>query len=141
MDILVKDNIRINCVGMDKEQVIGEIGKMLISGGYVDDRYTQYMLDKEKVFNTAIGNQVAIPHCIEEGRESVLKSGIAIMVFPEGIDWGSDEPVRIVIGIAGKGDEHMEILGKIAITLSEISEVERIVNSSVDDIYKTFVEV
>ncbi len=41
------------------------------------------------------------------------------------MDWGG-EPVTFVVGIAGKGDEHLEILSQIAILFSDEDEVERL---------------
>ena len=72
--ILQKKNIILNCQSKAKEDVIKEIGKIFYDDGYTTEKYTQAMLDKEKVFNTAIGNAVAIPHGIEEGKCEVKKS-------------------------------------------------------------------
>ncbi len=36
---------------------------------------------------------------------------------------------KLVIGIAGKGDDHLDILSKISIVVSEEENVERIVNA------------
>ena len=135
--ILQKKNIILNCQPKAKEDIIKEIGKIFYDDGYTTEKYTQAMLDKEKVFNTAIGNAVAIPHGIEEGKCEVKKSGLVIMTFPQGTDWGG-ETVKLVIGIAGVGDEHIDILSNIAITCCDEDEVDEILKSSVDDIYNTF---
>ena len=44
------------------------------------------------------------------------------MRYDGGVDWGG-EPVTFVVGIAGKGDEHLEILSQIAILFSDEDEV------------------
>jgi PTS system mannitol-specific IIC component len=36
-----------------------------------------------------------------------------VVRYPNGIDWNGKE-VKFVIGIAGAGNEHMDLLGKIA---------------------------
>ncbi|WP_298587827.1 PTS sugar transporter subunit IIA [uncultured Megasphaera sp.] len=138
--ILQKKNIILNCQPKAKEDIIKEIGKIFYDDGYTTEKYTQAMLDKEKVFNTAIGNSVAIPHGIEEGKCEVKKSGLVIMTFPQGTDWGG-ETVKLVIGIAGVGDEHIDILSNIAVTCSDEDEVDEILKSSVDDIYNTFANI
>ncbi|KIR02969.1 PTS system, mannitol-specific IIA component [Lachnospiraceae bacterium TWA4] len=97
------------------------------------------MLDKEKVFNTAIGNEIAIPHGIEASKDSIKQSGIAIMVFPNGTDWNG-EKVRVVIAIAGRGDEHLDILAKIAGNLADTDDIDNLVASDVDAIHKMFVD-
>lgn len=140
-EILKKENIFQNCTDTDKNEVILKMGELLYNNGYVEKEYIQGMLDKEKVFNTNIGNEVAIPHGIEETRKNVLNTGIGIMIFPQGIDWGNGEKVKIVIGIAAKGDEHLEILGQIAMLLSEPEDVVKVVNSDTVTIYKLFTDV
>ncbi len=135
--ILQKKNIRLGCKAMSKEEAIKAMGSILVDSGYVNERYIDAMLERETVFSTNIGNGIAIPHGVEAGKKEVMKSGIGIMVFPEGIDWNG-EMVRVVIGIAGVGDEHLDILSKIAETLSEEEEVERVVNSDADQIYQMF---
>ena len=57
MEILQKKNIILNCQPKAKEDVIKEIGKIFCEDGYTTEKYTQAMLDKEQVFNTAIGNK------------------------------------------------------------------------------------
>lgn len=138
--ILLKENILTNQSEKPKEEVIREIGRRLLIGGYIEVGYLDGMLEKETVFNTNIGNQIAIPHGIESSRNYILKTGIVVLTFPEGTDWGDGERVKVVVGIAGKGQEHMDILEKIAVKLSEPVEVECFMQYSQDEIYQMFVE-
>ena len=78
-EILERKNIILNSDLKTKKDVIKAMGKMLTDSGYTTEKYIQAMLDKEKVFNTAIGNFVAIPHGIESGKVEVLKTGLAVM--------------------------------------------------------------
>jgi PTS system mannitol-specific IIA component len=137
-EILKKENIILACSPAPKEEIIAKIGHILKDSGYCTETYVQGMLAKEKVFNTNIGNQIAIPHGIEDVRDEVLMSGMAMMIFPEGTDWGTDEKVKIVIGIAGKGNEHMSLLSRIAIYFMDPANVEHIVHSDVNEIYSIF---
>lgn len=59
------------------------------------------------------------------------------MTFPEGTDWNGTT-VKLVIGIAAAGDEHVDILSNIAVTCSDEDDVEDVVHSSVDEIYNMF---
>lgn len=138
--ILLKENILTNQSEKPKEEVIREIGRRLLTGGYIEEGYLDGMLEKETVFNTNIGNQIAIPHGIESSRNYILKTGIVVLTFPEGTDWGDGERVKVVVGIAGKGQEHMDILEKIAVKLSEPAEVECFMQYSQEEIYQMFVE-
>ena len=79
------------------------------------------------------------PHGVEEAKRAVKKSGIAVMVIPDGVVWNDGEKVKLIIGIAGVGDEHLEILGNIAENFSTMEEVEKLVASNdVDYIYDKF---
>ena len=137
MELLQKKNIIVNCKAKEKEEIIREIGQILCSSGYVEESYIEGMLLREQSFSTNIGNNIAIPHGVEAAKKDIKSSGIAVMTFPEGTLWNG-EVVKIVIGIAGKGDEHLEILANIADKLSTVKAVEDMVKSSVDEIYANF---
>ena len=108
--ILETKNIFINQKPANKEDIIRKIGDIFSSQGYTNEYYTQAMLDKEKVFNTYIGNGVAIPHGIEEAKKHIMKTGLVLMTIPEGQDWGGPEKARVIIGIAAVGREEFEII-------------------------------
>ena len=102
--------------------------------------YIQAMKERENVVSTFMGNTLAIPHGTDEAKESVLHSGLSLLQIPDGVDWGGEE-VKVVVGIAGKDGEHLDLLSKIAITFSEEANVERIVNAkSADEIKAVFEE-
>ena len=136
--ILETKNIFLNQKPGNKEDVIRKIGDIFSSQGYTNEYYTQAMLDKEKVFNTYIGNELAIPHGIEEAKKHILKTGLVLMTFPEGQDWGAAEKVKVVIGIAAVGDEHLDVLGKIAMTFSDKAGVEKLLTMTEDEISAYF---
>jgi PTS system mannitol-specific IIA component len=48
-----------------------------------------------------------------------------VVRYDGGVDWDGN-PVTFVVGIAGKGDEHLEILSQIAILFSEEDDVARL---------------
>ena len=136
--VLLKKNIILNNAPVDKETAIRTIGKLLVDSGYVTEKYVDGMVAKEDVFNTAIGNSLAIPHGIESVIGEIKNSGLAIMTYPEGIDWGDGETVKLVIAVASAGDDHVETLGKIAMTCESEEAVEKILHMSVDEIYELF---
>ena len=70
------------------------------------------------MMTTYMGMGLAIPHGTAGAKEKVLRSGISVLQYPEGIDFG-DEKAYLVIGIAGVGDEHLEILAKISSALED----------------------
>ncbi|QHQ59471.1 PTS transporter subunit EIIA [Anaerocolumna sedimenticola] len=137
MELLQKTNIVLGCKAKPKEDVIREVGRLLYESGYVDENYIDAMLKRELSFSTNIGNGIALPHGVEEAKKDIKKSGIAVMIFPEGTMW-KDEMVYVVIGIAGVGDEHLEVLANIADILSAPEAVDNLRTSSVDEIYNLF---
>ena len=136
--VIEKQNIYLNQKPDTKENVIRRIGAVFSERGYTDESYTQAMLDKEKVFNTYMGNFVALPHGIEEAKKDIKKTGIVIMTFPEGQDWGAKELVKVVIGIAAVGNEHLEVLSKIALSFSDAKGIDQLLSMSEEEICAMF---
>ncbi|MDO4615762.1 MAG: PTS mannitol transporter subunit IICBA, partial [Lachnospiraceae bacterium] len=136
--ILIKNNIRMNLPSVSKEEVIREMGRVLYECGYVTEKYTEAMLLKEDVFNTAIGNYLAIPHGIEGMTGEIKNAGLAIFTYPDGVDWGEGEIVKLVIGVASVGSEHVEVLAQIAQACETEEAVDKILEMSVDEVYEIF---
>ena len=81
-----------------------------------------------------MGNDVAIPHGTEEAKADVIKSGVTIIQVPDGVDFDGNK-VRLIFGIAGKAGGHLEILSAIAVTCSEMENVEKMATAkTVDEI-------
>lgn len=138
-NILNKKYIKMNLPSVTKEEAIKAAGSLLVKGGYVKENYIEYMLQREKECKTSIGNYVAIPHGIAKSKEEIMKSGIVVLQYPDGIDYDGDI-VKLVIGIAGKNDEHLEILGNIAEIISDEKEVEKLVQTKdLEEIYQRFI--
>ncbi|MDD3027607.1 MAG: PTS sugar transporter subunit IIA [Erysipelotrichaceae bacterium] len=132
--LLKKENIIINAKAADKDDAINQVGKILFDSGYVLQEYIQGMHEREKTFATYMGNYLALPHGVEQVKDAIVNSGIAIMIFPDGVDWDGND-AKIVIGIAGKGGEHMTILANIATKLIDINVCEQLIASDQDTIY------
>ncbi|GAE36877.1 PTS sugar transporter subunit IIA [Halalkalibacter akibai] len=130
LPILSKENILLNEKVDTRENAIKKTGELLVSRGYVEPSYIDRMLEREQLTSTYMGNFVAIPHGTEEGKQAVKESGIAIIQVPEGVEFGEGNVVKLLIGIAGKGDEHLDILSQIAIVCSEEENVEQIVSAT-----------
>lgn len=134
--LLEKKNIVLNCKPVSPEEAIKAVGKRMMESGYVEEAYIQGMLDREASFSVAIGSHVAIPHGTEESRKAIKKTGLIVMTYPEGIEWG-DETVRLVVGIASTGEDHLGILGKIVEVAETEEDTDALVdNASVDQLYK-----
>ncbi len=134
--LLEKKNIVLNCKPVSPEEAIKAVGKRMVESGYVEESYIQGMLDREASFSVAIGSHVAIPHGTEESRKAIKKTGLIVMTYPEGIQWG-DELVRLVVGIASTGEDHLGILGKIVEVAETEEDTDKLVDdATVDQLYK-----
>lgn len=136
--MLKKENIVLNQNAATKEDVIKQVGQILVDQGAVEPAYIDSMLAREEVVSTFMGNGLAIPHGTDEGKTSVIESGLSLVQIPDGVDFDGNE-AKVVLGIAGKENEHLEMLQKIAVIFSEEENAEKVINaSSADEIISLF---
>ncbi|MFJ7826099.1 PTS sugar transporter subunit IIA [Psychrobacillus sp. NPDC096623] len=130
LPILTEENILLSQQLATKEEAIRLAGQILVDKGYVEAGYIEKMLEREEMTSTFMGNFVAIPHGTDDAKKEVKESGITIIQVPDGVDFGDGNLVKLIFGIAGKGNDHLDILSNIAITVSEVENVEKIVNAT-----------
>ncbi|WP_425374521.1 PTS sugar transporter subunit IIA [Mesobacillus boroniphilus] len=137
--ILTKENILLNKSLNTKEEAIKLTGSVLVDRGYVEPNYIEKMMEREELTSTYMGNFVAIPHGTEDSKQFVKESGISFIQVPEGVDFGGGNIVKLLIGIAGKNDEHLSILSNIAIVCSEEENIEKLISAkSPEEIIEIF---
>lgn len=134
-DILSIENIRLNQNAASSDEAIISIGRQLARTGYVDEPYIQGMLNRDHDITTYIGNDIAIPHGEYEVKDYVKKTGLAVDIYPDGVEWAGQK-ARIVIGIAATTDEHVRILQNIAEKLSDMEMVEKVVKGDARFIHR-----
>ena len=127
--ILKSDNIILGLKSESKEEAIERAGKMLVKEGYVNNNYIAAMQEREKIVSTYIGMGIAIPHGVGEAKKEVKESGIVVLQYPDGVVFG-DDLAYLVIGIAGFGDDHLEILSNIATSLEDETLVDKLKNTN-----------
>ena len=136
--VLKKEGIKTGLKSVDKETAIRAAGQLLCDLGFTDEAYIQAMVARENMVSTYMGMGVAIPHGTYDAKEDVKKTGIVVMQYPEGVDFG-EEKAYLIIGIAGVGDEHLEILGNIVASLEDEELLENLKkDADIDTIIKTF---
>ncbi len=141
-EILTPATIELGARLDSQEEAIRRAGKLLVDNGNVDERYIDSMFEREESVSTFMGNAVAIPHGTNDSKQWVEKSGLSVITVPDGVEYGDGDIAMLVIGIAGKGDEHLEMLSKIAIVCSEEENVVKIVQSqSKEELLAFFDEV
>lgn len=121
--VLLKEGIRVGLPSTDKESAIRAAGALLAKLGYVDETYADAMVERENLVTTYMGLGVAIPHGTSQKKETVKKSGIVLLQYPDGVDFG-DEKAYLVFGIAGVGDEHLDLLANVCDILEDEDALE-----------------
>ncbi|WP_138493893.1 PTS sugar transporter subunit IIA [Paenibacillus pinistramenti] len=133
MSILSKDKILLSATAADKVEAIRIAGELLVKAGHVEPVYVDHMIERENIVSTYMGNGLAIPHGTKEGKDVIHSTGLSIVRFPEGVDFGGDEPAFVVIGIAGAGGDHMQILTNVAMIFSEDESLEMVMNAPTEE--------
>ena len=111
-EVLRPGNIRTGLSSEPKEAAIRRAGELLAAGGYVEPGYADAMLRREESATTYMGMGIAIPHGTSDAKKCVLHSGIVVLQYPGGVAFG-DEKAYLVVGIAGVGDAHLDILARL----------------------------
>jgi PTS system mannitol-specific IIA component len=123
--VLELQQINLHGTATTSASAIDEAGRILIATGAVTAEYPRYMHDREILVSTYMGNFLAIPHGTNEGKDTVLGSALSFVRYDDPIDWGGN-PVRFVVGIAGKDGGHMDVLSSIALIFSDEEQVDRL---------------
>ena len=123
--VICREGVRLNQKSVSKEEAIQAAGELLVKLGYVDESYIPAMQEREKLVTTYMGMGVAIPHGTSQAKGTVKKTGIVFLQYPEGVDFG-DEKAQLVFGIAGIGNEHMDLLAKICNMLEDEEVLEKL---------------
>ncbi|EJJ0660791.1 fused PTS fructose transporter subunit IIA/HPr protein [Cronobacter sakazakii] len=110
----------------DKEAAIRQIADALVKAGNVSAGYVDGMLAREKQTSTFLGNGIAIPHGTTDTRDQVLKTGVQVFQFPQGVAWGDDQVAYVAIGIAASSDEHLGLLRQLTHVLSDDAIAEQL---------------
>ncbi|WP_163035324.1 PTS sugar transporter subunit IIA, partial [Pseudomonas viridiflava] len=104
---------------VDKNAALELIADHLVADGLVAEGYLTGLMNREQQGSTFLGQGIAIPHGTPETRDLVSTTGVRLMQFPEGVDWGDGQMVYLAIGIAAKSDEHLRLLQLLTRALGE----------------------
>lgn len=136
--ILVEEGIKTGLKSVPMNDAITAAGKLLNELGYVDEEYIPAMIRRNEEASVYMGMGIAIPHGTVDAKNKVKKSGIVILQYPEGVEFGG-EKAQLVIGIAGVGDEHLAILGRITEVLDDEKQLEMMkTTENIDEIMEIF---
>ncbi len=111
---------------VNKEEAIRQVAAALVSAGNVAEGYVAGMLAREQQTSTFLGNGIAIPHGTTDTRDQVLKTGVQVYQFPQGVTWGEGQTAYVAIGIAASSDEHLGLLRQLTHVLSDDAVAEQL---------------
>ena len=126
------ENIFLGRTAATKEEAIRFAGEQLVKGGYVQPEYVEAMLEREKLTPTYLGESIAVPHGTVEAKDRVLKTGVVFCQYPEGVRFGDedDEIARLVIGIAARNNEHIQVITSLTNALDDETVIERLAHTT-----------
>ncbi|MDU1085232.1 MAG: PTS mannitol transporter subunit IICBA, partial [Leclercia adecarboxylata] len=126
------DNIFLGRTASHKEEAIRFAGEQLVKGGYVQPEYVEAMLEREKLTPTYLGESIAVPHGTVEAKDRVLKTGVVFCQYPAGVRFGEEEDdiARLVIGIAARNNEHIQVITSLTNALDDETVIERLANTT-----------
>ncbi|GIE82923.1 hypothetical protein Aph02nite_88730 [Actinoplanes philippinensis] len=105
--------IRLGETAAGRDDAIRRCGEVLVEIGAAEPGYIDTMLAREQSISTYVGEGVAIPHGTLAGKDLVKRDALAVLRFPETVDWDG-EPVTLCVAIAAQGDGHVELLAALA---------------------------
>ncbi|WP_285961860.1 phosphoenolpyruvate--protein phosphotransferase [Pseudomonas tohonis] len=103
----------------DKAAALQLVAGRLVGDGLAAEGYLAALQAREAQGSTYLGQGLAIPHGTPETRHLVHATGVRLLHFPDGVDWGDGQRVYLAIGIAAKSDEHLRLLQLLTRALGE----------------------
>lgn len=118
---LTEKDIFLGLTTQNKEEAIRFAGQKLVDNGYVKPVYIEAMLERERLTSTYLGESIAVPHGTIEAKDSVINTGIVFCQYPAGVEFGeeADDKAKIVIGIAARNNEHLDVIAKLTNALDD----------------------
>lgn len=111
--------IQMGCSAPDKQAALALLAEALSADGLVAPGYLAGLQAREAQGSTYLGQGIAIPHGTPQTRDQVHCTGVRLIQFPEGVDWGNGQLVYLAIAIAARSDEHLHLLQLLTRALGE----------------------
>jgi ascorbate PTS system EIIA or EIIAB component len=111
------------------EEAIRAAGDLLVAGGAAEETYTEAMVSSYHKNGPyfVLAPQIALPHARPE--DGVKEASVSFVKLKKPIVFGNkaNDPVQLVFALgASSSDEHLQILQKLMVMLSDISNVEKL---------------
>jgi len=120
--VLTLENVKVGLPSVTKEEAIRAAGELLFKSGYIEEKYIEGMLARERDISTYIGKGIAIPHGENAVKDFVKKTGIVVMQYPDGVEFADGNIAKLIVGIAGRGEDHLVIIQNLATITIDYSD-------------------
>lgn len=127
---ITADLVRLGATATDKHDAIRQAGELLVGAGCVRAGYVAGMHAREQTMSTYLGGGVAIPHGTFDDLALVLRTGISVLQVPAGVEWEPGEIAYLVVGIAARGDDHIDVLSRLAMVAEDEALARHLIEAS-----------
>lgn len=123
---ITTEDVTLGCRAKNRDDVLRQAAFELAARGCVDIGFSKALLDREKELSTWIGAGVAMPHISRRDARRVIRSGFHFFQYPEGVSWDKNHVAFLVVVVAAKDGEHIDILSGLAGLLVDERKVMRL---------------
>ncbi|EAT0833360.1 TPA: PTS sugar transporter subunit IIA [Salmonella enterica] len=116
---ITTDNLHLGCQARNKADVLTMVGNTFKDKGYVSQDCIVFLNEREKQVSTFLGNGITLPHLPKSATNIIVKTGIEIFQFPDGVIWDRSNVMFITIGVIAREKEHIDVLREIALIFSD----------------------
>ncbi|EQC0316186.1 PTS sugar transporter subunit IIA [Yersinia enterocolitica] len=119
LDNITAENIHLECHAKNKAEVLSMEGKEFKAKGYINQDCIAFLNEREQQVSTFLGNGITLPHLPKSATNIIVKTGVEIFQFPDGVIWDRNNVMFIAIGVIAKEKEHIDVLKDIASIFSD----------------------
>ncbi len=140
--------INLECIHLDlsvtsKEELLERLSKEAVQVGAGDssESILEDLWNREKELPTAVGKEIAIPHCRSK---SIKSSKLLFYRLKQDIDWDVNEKINLVFAILtpdSGNNQHLVLLSKLSRHLLRKDFLEMLKNSSKEEIINKIKEI
>ncbi|MFS2224672.1 PTS sugar transporter subunit IIA [Pantoea sp. B65] len=119
IDYISINNLHLGCQAKNKAEVLEMVAKDFTEKGYVNQDCCVFLNERERQVSTFLGNGITLPHLPKSANDIIIKKGVEIFQFPDGVIWDRNNVMFITIGVIAKEKEHIDVLKQIASIFSD----------------------
>jgi len=123
---ITAEEVTLGCRAKNRDDVLRQAAFELAARGCVDIGFSKALLDREKELSTWIGSGLAMPHINRRDARRVNRSGFHFLQYPEGVSWDKSHVAFLVVVVAAKDGEHIDMLSSLADLLADERKVARL---------------